>query len=1069
MAAHEELFLDTHSVSPSLFIGLGGSGSSIVDRIAEKLSRRWNWAQYERLVHFFAIDTNISDLERVGNVPPGNRILVSDFDKRAYVEQKRGSRHMAADDFFTQWIHDWYNFRATRGSGAGQIRIESRLSLAYQLERDRGEIIKRLNAAIYEAKDHDNAFRRNAPRRFNAFIYGSLAGGTGSGAFLPLAYLLQELIDMAGWIPRVVGTLLMPSLFHQVVKGALRPDIDANGYAALQELEHMMKLGYEEAGGSDAFHYNPERRHEPEVESMPFSFVYVVDLPAAMSIAAYREAVADSSYLQLFSPIIGTQQGEYDNYEKHQKQLAHDFTVHYGSYGCSVLVLPDDDLLEYCAMRYAKKAMEAYLTFRLPERAGEVVNQFAVDYDDPKFRAMSEERRNKVIDDKFREFVRYLGRVEKDSDNPDGPFSTIVKRCERRDKMAHALPPQFDTTVDTLVREAKDAVSVHTITPVDITAKNIKVDAEVDDLRRELAASRQAVIGLRDAHVQNIENGNFMRAFFEEQKVDPFCQRYFLIGLVDHLRGRLEEIDNKRKELERYEVDSDYVRNELKNKKELLAKTAEYTLMERLKRRNADFEEARADFVRFFNEELAHVGRMLLELEFQREVFSALLSSASGLLDVYRAVTARAAEMIAALGRECERLLTTAETAGGASEAHEYVLDVEALQDFSGRRHWDAYFDQFIGSGEAELAMFDRSAIFSAMNDAFAPRIDERGRRVVPTADEVSDELQAAFIKMGSERLEASIKGTRAGGTDRKLKGLLLDDALRLEARYYLTAQLRRDRSTAEPTEEMIEDYIVRKLRFCADKAAVLATIDESLTSDQAVVAASDIYLVGLHRHFTGPDAASLEPALAKATTGYQLLDGWDDEKRVVFYRAVLGVPLYFYRRVTGEMKSAYHRTAQKKGKSYPLHIDCRWEESLQSLDPEDLKAERREQEQKGALSDFGWAQVAGVVSRGDSGFRWVYGEYSGELGATYHSAFEAFVALDTRTAERVREATATAREEALSGSLADVRASIERHIRELDDQAWELEQKKARGHKQEIEMISKLQAAFKQQLESLG
>ena len=36
--------------------------------------------------------------------------------------------------------------------------------------------------------------------------------------------------------------------------------------------------------------------------------------------------------------------------------------------------------------------------------------------------------------------------------------------------------------------------------------------------------------------------------------------------------------------------------------------------------------------------------------------------------------------------------------------------------------HWDAYFDEFVGSGEAELAMFDRDAILAAMNDAFAPR-----------------------------------------------------------------------------------------------------------------------------------------------------------------------------------------------------------------------------------------------------------------------------------------------------------------------------------------------------------
>ena len=62
MTMPEELFFDTNSVAPSLFIGLGGSGSPIVDRIAHKLQQRWNWEQYRGLMHFFAIDTNVADL-----------------------------------------------------------------------------------------------------------------------------------------------------------------------------------------------------------------------------------------------------------------------------------------------------------------------------------------------------------------------------------------------------------------------------------------------------------------------------------------------------------------------------------------------------------------------------------------------------------------------------------------------------------------------------------------------------------------------------------------------------------------------------------------------------------------------------------------------------------------------------------------------------------------------------------------------------------------------------------------------------------------------------------------------
>ncbi|MCC6747869.1 MAG: hypothetical protein IT371_09445 [Deltaproteobacteria bacterium] len=1065
MAHHEELLLNTSSVSPSLFIGLGGSGSQIVERIGDKLRRRWNWAEYDRLVHFFAVDTNISDLERLRGVPPGNRILISDFDKRAYVAQKRGEGHMGRDPFCCQWLPESYTFRSTRGSGAGQVRIESRLSLYYQLERDRGQIIQKLNAAISEAKDHDNPFRRNTPRRFNAFIYGSVAGGTGSGGFLTLAYLVQELIEAAGWIPQVYATLLLPSLFHRVVKGALQPDIDANGYAALMELEHLMKLGYEGQARELEFHYNPNLAHQPTVRRMPFGFVYLVDSPAAVSVAAYKEAVADSAYLQLFSPIIGTQQGEYDNYEKHQKALAHGYAVHYGSYGCSVLVLPDDDLLEYCCLRYAKKAMESYLTFRLPERAGEVARQFVVDYDDPKFKAMSAERRNKVVDDKYREFVRYLGRLEQDSDNPEGPFSQIVHRCERREKKAGALAPELDLRVEKVLKEAKDAIELHTMTPVDITAKNIKVDAEVEDLRQEVAKARSAVGALRDAHGRSASSGSFLRSFFEEQAVDPFGQRYFLIGLVEHLEQRLAECDARRADLARFQLDSDHVREALRGKKELLLKTAEYTLLERLKRRNEDFEEARTDFVRFFNEELAQANRLLLEAEFARDFFAALLGSCNDLLNVYRAVTARASELISGLGLEAERMLGTAEGARGAGEAQEYVLDVEALQDFTGKRLWGRYFDDHVGSGEAELAFFDRDAVFAEMNGAFAPRTDERGRKVLPTADEVADRLRSAFVEMGRKKLEPLIKGRRAGGTDRKEKGLLLDDALRLEARYFLGDQLARDRSSYAPTEEMVQDYLVKKLRFCAEKAAVLATLDEALGSDASVVAANDIYLVGLHGHFQAGGADGLLGPLAKATSGYQLLDDWDDEKRIVFYRAELGIPLYFYRRVNGEMKQAYVRAKGRGDRGYPLHVDAAWEEALAQLDPEERKQSAGTDARRTDQTAFLWALVGEAVRLTDGEWRWSHGGHEGVLGRGYAEAFAAYQQLDARTAARLREVAERAREARLGGDRAALRAELEARLKSFDDRAWELEQAKRPTDRTEVTFLGELQEVVRQLL----
>ena len=76
--------------SPTLFVGLGGSGSRVVNMIQGKVRRHPNYAKFRELIHAMCIDTNKADLGAMKNVPDSNRFLVSAFDRRAYVERKRG-------------------------------------------------------------------------------------------------------------------------------------------------------------------------------------------------------------------------------------------------------------------------------------------------------------------------------------------------------------------------------------------------------------------------------------------------------------------------------------------------------------------------------------------------------------------------------------------------------------------------------------------------------------------------------------------------------------------------------------------------------------------------------------------------------------------------------------------------------------------------------------------------------------------------------------------------------------------------------------------------------------------
>ena len=159
--------LGANRFSPTIFIGLGGSGSKIVNAVAGKLRRHPNWQRFRDLIHAVCIDTNKADLGAQKNVPESNRFLVSAFDRRSYVQRKRGKQELPEDRMVTQWVHPNYQFRDAQGAGAGQIRVESRLGLYYNLEEDRAGIVRAFKRILDSQTRPDNPFRDNEDRVVN--------------------------------------------------------------------------------------------------------------------------------------------------------------------------------------------------------------------------------------------------------------------------------------------------------------------------------------------------------------------------------------------------------------------------------------------------------------------------------------------------------------------------------------------------------------------------------------------------------------------------------------------------------------------------------------------------------------------------------------------------------------------------------------------------------------------------------------------------------------------------------------------------------------------------------------
>ncbi|MEZ4319164.1 MAG: tubulin-like doman-containing protein [Myxococcota bacterium] len=1005
--------------SPTLFIGLGGAGSRVVNLLAGKLKRHPQWNRLKDLTHFCVIDTNKDDLYKNAEIKPDARFLVSAFDRRSYVKRKQGLLELPEDPNLTQWVHPDYDFRSTQGAGAGQIRVESRLGLYYNLEDDRAGIRRKINAMLDLATRRENPWRDNEHRVVNICMYASVAGGTGSGGFLPMAYLIKDLVRDHGWgRPNLVSTLSLPSTFLDRVERQLHDDIRANGYAALKELEYLTKLGYHGHPDSLPFHYDPDANsdHRRVVDERPFSLTYIVDKPAEISLERYEHAVADAAFLQIFSPLLGAQAGEYDNYDKHQKSLALDhFAVHYGCYGTALLQLPRNDLLHYAAMRYTARALEGHLVF------GADHPEFRVPWGEPRFERLDQAEKDRIADEKFLGWIAWQAGQEEAADEK-GVFTAVHAQLDRHGR---TWSDHFQERLQAIFDRLDELIDIAPVNQGDITTGNPSLTRQLEGLRRDTATSRAKVMGeFLQASITDLRTDRFFSKLFADLELNPLGQRTFLIHQI--LRAFLSPFHDPEEGAWLTEeggnpsdLDSDGVVREVKECEERLQATAEQGLIGRMfSSENKEFNKAKRRSVQLFDR-LAADQRDFLKRTFWRSFEGELRLNIEARLSAFRKVAEIASEQARDASESADRFRKDPATQP-ESDVARFYLDTEVMRnDRAADRLWDRLYAHLLDRS----ASFDDKRIFEIVTAAFSPaRDDDTGRVRARDATEIVQAVRSALMVEGREVFTAA------------LADLDLQRALELEARYTVLEESGKS-ILGQPRKELeallasvsaddIRKRVLDKLQRVADECVTLAHLDKARIGVDDTVVPARIFYAGVAPRYDTDEPGSLGRMLREVASGVDFVEGWSEPDSIVLYRAMLGIPLYFFKRVTDELFTAYKKVDAKSNRTYPLHIDRNFEGGrVPNLDPIELKEARertaRESEAKKAaqergsrLRGFTLCALLGTINRDESGYSWTMKGFGKPLAARRADAFEAFWQLDP-----------TLRDDMLAGAESTMRA----------------------------------------------
>lgn len=222
-------------MGPTIIIGLGGVGSEIVAMVEAQMNSLSadSHKKLQPLLRFAIVDTDVSALKKQRkNDFAGTVVQISD---NMTVE-----KYLYNDKDAQEWFPPCQIMSTkTLTEGAGQVRAISRLALDLALQKQ-----DNLNA-LYDTIDELHLMgKHNSEQPTRVVIVSSLAGGTGSGIFLPFAMHLQEYLrqNYRNTEPIFKGFFVMPSVFDFVAGKAERRSLNANGYAAIKELNAFTML-----------------------------------------------------------------------------------------------------------------------------------------------------------------------------------------------------------------------------------------------------------------------------------------------------------------------------------------------------------------------------------------------------------------------------------------------------------------------------------------------------------------------------------------------------------------------------------------------------------------------------------------------------------------------------------------------------------------------------------------------------------------------------------------------------------------------------------------------------------
>ena len=344
-----------------LLIGIGGTGSEAVDILYKKINELGKKA--DNNVSAIVFDTDTGDVENIKNATP---ISMAD----------NASVGTICDRIGREYIREWFpcDDSAIRSQemirGAAQWRKKSYLAFLNAMNKPSSRMA--FLTALEKMTIDPNA-------SCEIYVIASIAGGTGSGTFIPLALFVRRYLRrQLGKNPIINAMIALPDIFAESQTKDNKIKVYANAYSILRELNaiNLVTRNYNEGRSinkKSPIRFRIGNPSEPNVgllfdagdpafwtpEAAPFNQIFLLDrITGVNSVKAHNMVLANSLYTLICTEIGAKFDSEASNHELLRSQNNGSNAI-YAGISTSQIVFPVESVLNYLAHKKTLDSCES--------------------------------------------------------------------------------------------------------------------------------------------------------------------------------------------------------------------------------------------------------------------------------------------------------------------------------------------------------------------------------------------------------------------------------------------------------------------------------------------------------------------------------------------------------------------------------------------------------------------------------------------------------------------------------------------------------------------------------------